>query len=130
MDFKEERNMILDMVAEGRITVDDAKSLLDALEKSSLKKHPETTDDFFVTPGMDFHVPEVHIPNVNRIVRQAIRNSVPGYRINGEEMDEVRANLREEMESLREQMELLAEEIKEKVKEAAREQHRHTEEWE
>ena len=37
MDLKEERNMILDMVAEGRITVEDAKQLLDALEKSARK---------------------------------------------------------------------------------------------
>ncbi len=136
MDFSEERNMILDMVAEGRISVDDAKQLLDALEKSaSKKKKPE--DDFFVTPGMDFHVPEVRIPNINRIVRHSMRGFPPGFRVGGEEVDEIREdleeeleNLREEIESLKEQARNITEEIKEQVREEQREHRRRSEDWE
>ncbi|MEM5773485.1 MAG: hypothetical protein AAGU05_00680 [Anaerolineaceae bacterium] len=136
MDFSEERNMILDMVAEGRISVEDAKQLLDALEKSA-RKQKQTDDDFFVTPGMDFHVPEVRVPNVGRIVRHAIRGSMPGYRFNSEEADEIRENLEEELETLREEMETLreqarniTEELKEQARDQAREHRRRGEDWE
>ena len=128
MDFKEERNMILDMVAEGRITVDDAKQLLDALEKSASKKNPD--DEFFVSPGMDFHIPEVRIPNVNHIINRATRRSMPGFVMHSSDLEDLRENLEDEMERLREQLEILKEEagrIAEEIKEQAREHNHHGE---
>ena len=110
MDLKEERNMILDMVAEGRINVEEAKQLLDALEKSARLAKDE--DEFFSTPGVDVHIPEVRIPNVNRIINRAYRKAMPKAYSNLVDMDDMRENLEAEMERLREQMEALKEETR------------------
>jgi histidinol dehydrogenase len=135
MDFREERNMILDMVAEGRITVEDARQLLDALEASA-KKTPEPRDDFFTTPGFDFHVPEVRIPNVDRIVQHAVRHATPGFHGMRDEFDEMRGSMEDELENLRVQIEDLkeqarhiTEEIEQQVREATDDIRRDTEKW-
>ena len=131
MDLTEERNIILDMVAEGRISVDEAKQLLDALEISNRKKEP--ADDFCVSPGMDFHIPEVRVPNVNRIIHNAYRHAKPGFDFHSEDLDEMRDKLEDEMEILRDEMEMLKEETKnisEEIKEQLREHKHKAENWE
>ena len=108
MDLKEERNMILDMVAEGRITVEDAKQLLDALEKSARKR--ESGEEFFTTPGMDFHIPEVRIPDVSRIVNRAYRHAMPHVHGRIEGLEDMRENLEDQIENLRDELERLRDE--------------------
>jgi hypothetical protein len=133
MDLKEERNMILDMVAEGRINVDEAKQLLDALEKSA--RASEEEDEFISTPGMDFHIPEIRMPNIPRIVNRAYRRAVPRVYSNLTDLDDIRDDLEDEMERMREELEELKEEAR-RIKEDAREQgeefrqRRKEEDWE
>ncbi len=108
MDLKEERHMILDMVAEGKITVEEAKQLLDALEQSASAN--ETDDDFFSTPGMDFHIPEIRMPNIPRIVNRAYRRAAPHIYSSINDLEDVRDELEDEVDNLREEMEKLKEE--------------------
>lgn len=118
MDLKEERNMILDMVAEGRINVEEAKQLLDALEKSAPAREDE--DEFIASPEMDFHIPEVHIPNVSRIVSRAYRHAIPKVYSNLADLDDMRDELEDEMERLREELEELKGETRRMKKEEKR----------
>ena len=114
MDLKEERNMILDMVAEGKITVEEAKELLDALEKSV--KENEAGDDFFVAPNIDFQMPEM--PDFSRIVNRATKRAyrhakkMPKVFYDMDDMAEIHDDLKEEVERLKEEMETLKEEAR------------------
>ncbi len=108
MDLKEERHMILDMVADGKITVEEAKLLLDALEQSAGKTEAE--DDFFTTPGMDFHIPEIRMPNIPHIVNRAYRHARPHIHSSIDDLEDVRDELEDEVDNLREEMEKLKEE--------------------
>ena len=131
MDLKEERNMILDMVAEGRITVEDAKQLLDALEKSARRR--EKNEEFISSPPMDFHIPEVRIPNVEHIINRAYRKAMPHVHSRLEGLEDMREDLQDEIEHLREELDKLKEEYEkmgEEIKKQAEQRHpRDEEDW-
>jgi hypothetical protein len=130
MDLKEERNMILDMVAEGRITVDDAKQLLDALEKSA-RKH-DGKDEFIASPGMDFHIPEVRIPNVGNIINRAYRHARPKIHTHFGDLEDIREDMEDEIERLRDQLNALKEEsarMAEELKKQTGQPRRNEEDW-
>ena len=124
MDLKEERNMILDMVAEGKITVEEAKQLLDALEQSVRENEPD--DDFFVAPNIDFQMPKM--PDISRIVNRATKRAsrharkMPRVFYDMDDLSDIRDNLEEEVERLREEMEEMKEEAR-RVHEEARHVH-------
>lgn len=132
MDMKEERNMILDMVAEGRINVEEAKQLLDALEKSARARKDE--EEFFRIPEMDIHIPEVPpIPNVSRIINRAYRKAGAKVYSRMSDLEDIRGDLEEEMERMREELEAIKEEAR-RIKEDAhyqedQRQRREEEDW-
>ena len=123
MDLKEERNMILDMIAEGKITVEEAKQLLDALEKST-RTRPEE-DEFFGPrwphgPGnvhkphgrMPYgHIPHVadipDIPDISRIVEQAYAEAMPDMVDELANLNDVRSDLQEEINRMQAELDSL-----------------------
>ena len=72
-----------------------------------LKKAPgsrEVEDEFFTSPGMDFHIPEVHIPNVGNIVNRAYRKAMPKIHGHFSDLEEMREGMEDELDALREQL--------------------------
>ena len=113
MDLKDERNMILDMVSEGKITVEEAKQLLDALEQSARKSERE---DDFIGPAFDIPMPQM--PDISRIVNRATQRAyrrtmhMPRVFHNLEDLEDMRDELEDEVERLREQLEELKEQTR------------------
>jgi thiamine kinase-like enzyme len=124
MDLKEERNMILDMIAEGKISVEEAKQLLDALEQSAAGD--DTSESFFDAQDFGTSFDEMRMPNIPRIVNRATQKA---YRRMQERrnmdptldgLEDAREDLEDAREDLEDELQRMREELKELQKEAER----------
>lgn len=113
MDLKEERHMILDMVSDGKISVEEAKRLLDALEqsghdkRSARRRRRRRTVEIPIPPPM---------PDIQKIVRSSLRPMAPymemAYEDLEEELDEQREKMKAQQEGMQEELERMREELR------------------
>ncbi|MCJ7622386.1 MAG: hypothetical protein MUO76_02700 [Anaerolineaceae bacterium] len=111
MDLKEERHMILDMVSEGKISVEEAKTLLDALEQS----RPDKRSARRMHGHRTVEIPIPPMPDVQKFMRSSLRPLAPymdmAYEDLEEELEEQREKIKEQREKMKEQQEELQEEL-------------------
>jgi len=117
MDLKEERNMILDMIAEGKISVEEAKQLLDALEQSA--EGEESPEDFFDPQTFEPSFNNMRIPNIPRIVNNA-RSKAYRHAYHRLDMDSTLDSLENAREELENELQRMREELKDLHKEEER----------
>ena len=67
MDLSQERSLILEMIAEGKITVDDGEELIQALNASVNKKNTSFMDGFPLAPEIEPAAPIPAIPAIPSI---------------------------------------------------------------
>lgn len=117
MDLKEERNMILDMIAEGKITVEEAKQLLDALEQSA---EDDTSEDSFDPQFFDTTFSDMRFPNVPHIISKATRKAYRKMQDRQLDMDSMMDGLENAREDLEDELQRMRDELNELHKEADR----------
>jgi polyhydroxyalkanoate synthesis regulator phasin len=117
MDMKEERNMILDMIAEGKITVEEAKQLLDALEQGA--EGEDIPDDYFDPQIFDTSFNNMRLPYIPNIINKSTRKAFR-HAYHRMDMDSAMDGLENAREDLEDELQRMREELKDLHKEADR----------
>ena len=105
MDLKEERHMILDMVSEGKISVEEAKQLLDTLEQSVRDKRSSRRRGGRRT--VEFQIPPM--PDIPKIVRRSLRPLEPYMEMAYDDLEAQFKEMEEELECVREELRIMRE---------------------